>query len=190
VTLASLAAARSSRAWPQPARHGQLRLRRPARLADPRGAVAAALTRVVDAMRRPAVDGHPHVVSGLTAFDALIPAWSQLAELDDAALGETLAALRFRVREGGTGGALYRSLQARFEHDAAALLHSTSLGRAALTCDDLADAWRVFATVTEHAGPRVAHELATPCLQRIRVLEHDHVAALEVHLRGRHGSAS
>jgi hypothetical protein len=190
VTLASLAAARSSRSWPQPARHGQLRLRRPARLADPHDAIAAALTRVVDAMRNPAVDGHPHVVSGLTACDALIGAWSQLAELDDAALGETLAALRFRVREGGTGGALYRSLQARFEHDAAALLHSTPLGRAALTCDDLADAWRVFATATEHAGPRVALELATPHLERIRTLEHAHVAALEVHLHGRRGSAS
>jgi hypothetical protein len=183
VTRASLAEARASRAWPRPARHGQLRLRRPARLADPHDAVAAALARVVEAMRCPAVDGHPHAVSGLTAFDALVPAWAALDELDDAALGATLAAVRFRIREGGTGGALYRSLQARFEHDAAALLESTPLGRAALACDDLADAWRVLAATTEHPSPRQAHRLATPCLERIRTLEHEHVAALEVHLR-------
>ncbi len=187
VTVASLAAARCSRGWPRPARHGQLRLRRPARLADPRGAVAAALGRVVDAMRRPACRRHPHVVSGLTAFDALLPAWSALEGLDDGALRATLGALRFRVREGGTGGALLRSLQARFEHDASALLGSAKLGHAALVCDDLADAWRIFAAATEHAKPRVAHELATPCLDRIRALEHDHVAALEAYLRGRRG---
>jgi hypothetical protein len=190
VTLASLAAARASRGWPQPARHGQLRLRRPARLVDPHEAIGDALARVVDAMRRPDLDVHPHVIRGLASFDALMPAWSALTRLDDDALRETLSALRFRIREGGTGGALYRSLQARFEHDASALLGSQELGRAALICDDLADAWRVLAAATEHANPRIAHELATPCLQRVRALEHDHVAALEVHLRGRRNGAS
>ena len=38
-TLTSLAAARASRGWPEPARHGLLRVRRPARLAEPRDAI-------------------------------------------------------------------------------------------------------------------------------------------------------
>ena len=128
-TLASLAAARASRGWPEPVRHGLLRLRRPARLADPQGGRRAPRsTRVVHGMRHPRANGHPHVRSGLAAIDALADAWPQLPELAGPRLGETLAALRFRIRDGGTGGALYRSLQARFEHDAAALLGSAQLG--------------------------------------------------------------
>ncbi len=188
--LETLSTARASRGWPGPARHGQLRVRRPGRLTEPRRAIAAALTRVVRAMRHPGRRDHPRLRCGLAGLDELVPAWSALTRLDDAALSETLAAVRFRIREGGTGGSLFRSLQARFEHEAAALLGSVELGRAALVCDDLADAWRVFAAATNNADPRVAHELAAPWLERIRELEHDHVAALELHLGGRRYGAS
>ena len=85
--------------------------------------------------------------------------------------------------DGGTGGALYRTLQARFEHDAAALLGSPELGRAALVCDDLADAWRAFAAATEDDDAEHAHRAAGLCVQRIHALEHRHVEALERHLR-------
>jgi len=181
-TLSSLAAARASRGWPEPARHGLLRLRRPDRPADPRAAVGAALTRVVQNMRHPLRHGHPHVRSGLAGIDALAAAWPQLPELAGPRLGETLAGLSFRVREGGTGGALYRSLQARFLHDAAALLGSAQLGRAALVCDDLVDAWRAFAASLADEDAGRAHTVSRPWLDRIRTLEHRHVEALEAHL--------
>jgi hypothetical protein len=181
-TLSSLAAARASRGWPEPARHGLLRVRRPARLAEPRAAIAAALTRVVQSMRHPHRNGHPHVRSGLAALDGLTGAWPQLPELAGPRLGQTLAALRFRIRDGGTGGALYRSLQARFEHDAAALLDSAQLGRTALVCDDLADAWRTFAAALGDDDAERGHTVAAPWLDRIRALEHRHVEALEAHL--------
>ncbi len=181
-TLSSLAAARASRGWPEPARHALLRLRRPDRLADPRAAAGAALARVVQSMRHPLRNGHPHVRSGLAGIDALAAAWPRLPELAGPRLGETLAALSFRVREGGTGGALYRSLQARFEHDAAALLGSSQLGRAALVCDDLVDAWRAFAATLADEDAGRAHTVSRPLLDRIRTLEHRHVEALERHL--------
>ena len=181
-TLSSLAAARASRGWPEPARHGLLRLRVPDALPEAHSAIGAALARVVQNMRHPPADGHPHAHSGLAGIDALAAAWPQLPRLAGPRLAQTLDGLRFRVRDGGTGGALYRSLQARFEHDAAALLEAPQLGRAALVCDDLADAWRAFAEATEDDDAERAHRAAGAWVQRIRALEHRHVEALEQHL--------
>jgi hypothetical protein len=179
----SLAVARASQAWPQPARHGLLQIAAaPQRLADPRVAVAAALERVVRAMRRPPRCDHPHMRTGLAAADALAAAWRGLPDVAGGSLGATLAALRWRIR-GGTGGALYRSLQARFLHDAAALLGSPQLGQAALVCDDLADTWRTLAAAIDSEDARLAHRVGEPWVQRIRSLEHRHVELLEEHLR-------
>jgi hypothetical protein len=179
--LASLAAARASDAWPECARHGMLRVRR-RRLAPPATAVHAALARVVRTMRPPHRFEHPHEHRGLQAIDALAAAWPRLPLLAGPRLGQTLAALRFRVLDGGCDGALFRCLQARFEHEAAALLGSAKLGRAALLCDDLADAWRSFGAAIGDADATRAHEVAAPWLDRIRTLEHRHVDALETEL--------
>ena len=190
-TLASLARARRSPGWPEPARHGLLRLR-PAsqRLGDPYAAVWAALQRTVGNMRTPPSSDHPHVRSGLDAVDAVAAAWPQLPVMTGQRLGQTLGVLRFRIRDGGTGGALYRSLQARFLHDAAALLGSGQLGRAALICDDLSDAWRALAGALDIEDADVAHQVAAPWVRRVQQLEHRHVEALEAQLRARRVSAA
>jgi hypothetical protein len=91
--------------------------------------------------------------------------------------------VRFRIRDGGAGGALYRSLQARFLHDAAALLGSPALGHAALVCDDLADAWRTLAAAIDEDDADLSLRVSNPWVQRIATLEHQHVEALEEHLR-------
>ncbi len=181
-TVAELARARASTAWPEPARHGMLRLRGEQRLAPPRQAIAAAVRRTVENMRTPPEFEHPHAQSGLRAVDALADTWPRLPEMTGERLGQTLGALRFRIRDAGTGGALYRSLQARFLHDAAGLLGSSRLGQAALICDDLADAWRAVASSLDIEDAGVAHQVATPWIERIRALEHRHVEALEAHL--------
>ena len=85
-------------------------------------------------MRQPARNGHPHVRSGLAAIDALAAAWPRLPDAAGPRLAQTLAAMRFRIRDGGSGGALYRSLQARFEHDAASLLGIRSSSGARRSC--------------------------------------------------------
>jgi hypothetical protein len=190
-TLDTLARARLSPAWPEPARHGMLRLRLgERRLADPRAAVWSALQRTVDNMRTPPACDHPHMCAGLVAIDAIAAAWPELPGMTGDRLGQTLGAVRFRIRDGGTGGALYRSLQARFLHDAAALLGSASLGQAALICDDLADAWRALAAALDIEDAEVAHRVAAPWVTRIRGLEHRHVEALEAQLRSRRASAA
>jgi Domain of unknown function (DUF4872)/Butirosin biosynthesis protein H, N-terminal len=181
-TLNALAAARRSDGWPRPARHALLVLRPPKRLVDPRDAVAAALRRTVCSMRNPCGSAHPHEHSGLAAIDALVATWPRLPAISGSMLGQTLAAMRFRIHDGGAGGALYRSLQARFLHDAAGLLGSPQLGRAALRCDDLADAWRALACSLRDDDPYVAHRSAEAWVQHVRHLEHRHVEALEAHL--------
>ncbi len=190
-TLAALARARASAGWPEPARHGLLRLR-PAsrRLADPYAAVWAALQRTVGSMRTPPSSDHPYIRSGLDAIDAIAEAWPELPAMTGERLGQTLGALRFRIRDGGSGGALYRSLQARFLHDAAALLGSARLGQAALICDDLADAWRALAGALDCDDAEVAHQVAAPWVRRVQRLEHRHVETLEGQLRSRRASAA
>lgn len=190
-TLEALARARISAAWPEPARHGMLRLRPTApRLSDPYTAVWSALQRTVGNMRTPPSCDHPHTCSGLDAIDAVALTWPRLPEMTGERLGQTLGVLCFRIREGGTGGALYRSLQARFLHDAAALLGSARLGQAALVCDDLSDAWRALAGALDIEDAEVAHQVAAPWVRRVQSLEHRHVEALEAQLRERRASAA
>lgn len=190
-TLDSLARARSSPAWPEPGRHGMLRLRPTERgLADPHASVWSALQRTVNNMRTPPECDHPHMCSGLAAIDAVAAAWPELPGMTGDRLGQTLGAVRYRIRDGGTGGALYRSLQARFLHDAAALLGSARLGQAALVCDDLADAWRALAAALDTEDAAAAHAGAAPWIGRVQSLEHRHVEALEAQLSTRHASAA
>jgi hypothetical protein len=190
-SVGSLARARSSPAWPEPARHGLLRLRPDGRrLGDPYAAVWGALQRTVNNMRTPPECDHPHMCSGLAAIDAVAVAWPSLPSMTGERLGQTLGALRFRIRDGGTGGALFRSLQSRFLHDAAALLGSARLGQAALTCDDLADAWRALAGALDIEDAEVAHQVAAPWIRRVQSLEHRHVEALEAQLLSRRASAA
>lgn len=181
-SLRALARARASSWGSEPVRHAVLRLRPSGVPAEPGAAITAALRRSVSNMRDDSGATYPNGHTGLAGTDALADFWPQLPAVAGERLGETLAALRFRIRNGGNGGALYRSLQARFEHDAAALLGSPQLGRAALICDDLSDAWRALCGAIEADDAAIAHEVACPWVKRIRTLEHRHVEALEKHL--------
>ncbi len=173
-TLAALAAARASCACAAPVRHGLLRLTPGPRLAEPRQAITAAVSRVVRSMRR--------ARNGLGAIDALASVWPRLPEITGSCFAQTLVDVRLQIRDSATGGALCRSLQARFEHDAAAMLGSPKLGQAALVCDDLVDAWRTFASALDDEDAVRAHTVARPWLERIRTLEHRHVEGLEAQL--------
>jgi len=182
-SLAALARSRASQWGAEPVRHAMLALRPRRQLADPRDATAAALRRVIATMRGSGkLPTFPNVHSGLDGIDALAGGWSLLPEMAGSRLGETLAALRFRIGGGGTGGALYRSLQARFLHEAAALLGASQLGRGALICDDLADAWRALAGAVAERDAELAHRVAGPWVRRVQMLEHRHVEALEAHI--------
>lgn len=146
-------------------------------------AIGDAIRRVVHNMRHRQHGADSYVRGGLAAIDLLAFIWPRLPELANGRLAQTLSALHERIRD-STGGALYRSLQARFEHEAAALLRSPRLGQAAVICDDVADAWRAFAAALDDDAAR-AHALSRTRLDRVRSLEHRHVKALEAHLSAR-----
>lgn len=173
-----LAHARAADAWPSAVHHAQLSITGSA-LAPPQKAVVAALQRTVAGMRDPDPPLHPHLHIGLAAADILAHAWPELPELAGDLLGETLQAVARRIADPSTGGTLHRSQQTRFEHDAAAMLGRKSLSAAALTCDDLADAWRSLGGALADPDARRAHTVAEPWVRRVRDLEHRHVEALE-----------
>lgn len=158
--LSSLAAARASRGEPAPARHGALRLRPAGSLTRPSAAIRAAIARAVHNMRRPRRVDQPDVCRGLDAIDALATTWPRLPQIAGPGLAQTLRALRLSIRDSSNGGTLYRSLQARFEHDGAAVLGSARLGQTALICDDLVDAWRTFAAVIDDEDADRGHAVA------------------------------
>ena len=184
-SLGSLARARL------PVRHALLALHAPHRLADPRAAIGAALRRTARSLRGGTREApESGVLTGLEAIDVLAARWDELPGLAGPRLAQTLRALHFAVRGAGTGGALFRSLQARFEHDAAALLKTPELSRAALVCDDLADAWRGLASATRGADAAAGHRVAGAWVQRVRSLEHHHAEALEACLGATEAAAA
>jgi len=161
-SLAALARSRASPWGAEPVRHAMLALRPRRQLADPRDATAAALRRVIATMRGSGkLPTFPNVHSGLDGIDALAGGWSLLPEMAGSRLGETLAALRFRIGGSGTGGALYRSLQARFLHEAAppSARRSSVAARSSATTSPMPGVrWREpspSATPSSHIASRV-----------------------------------
>lgn len=172
-SLEALARARNSRAFPGPNRHATWLMDFPQALPDPRAAVTGALRGAVDNMRGggaglnapPAGTG----LNGVNAFAAAYPGWPQRfgERLDGAMRG-----LRIFIVKAGTGGALFRSLHARFAHDAAELLGQPSFHEVGARYDELAAEWVILAGVEDHAA-------GLPHVERIAALERDGVRAME-----------
>ncbi|HYF24277.1 MAG TPA: BtrH N-terminal domain-containing protein [Baekduia sp.] len=164
-SLASLAAARASEAFPGPARHRVFRYRWPVGLPEPREAVRRALARAVVNMQDdvaflpgvPAAGG----LAGVAAFAASYPAWP--ARFGDA-LDDALSGLGVFIVKAGTGGAMFRSLHAGFLHDMAGLLGDERLAALAAQYDELAGAWVALAEAArarDHAaGLALVEEIA------------------------------
>ncbi|WP_205695559.1 BtrH N-terminal domain-containing protein [Conexibacter sp. SYSU D00693] len=180
-SLASLARARASDAFPGPNRHRVFRYRWPVALPAPREAVTAGLRRAVANMREavsflPGAE-HGAGLPGVATFAASYPTW---AGWDDELLDQALSGLRVFVVKAGTGGAMFRSLHAEFLHDAAALLGDAALDRAAEGYDALAEAWVGLAgCAREHD-----HGAGLPLVDEVARREAEGVAAMERWLAG------
>lgn len=155
-SAASLAAARNSSGFPGPNEHTTFVYDWPESLGDPRRVAAAAVQRAVDNMldHGTAVGGMSGATGlvGVERFAAAYPAWP--ATFGDA-LASAMKGLEVLIAKAGTGGAMFRSLHARFLHDMADLLASPQLMRTAQRYDELADTWVVVAdaaAIGDHAG--------------------------------------
>lgn len=179
-SLDSLAQARNSKAFPGPNRHATWLMDFPETLPDLRAAVGLALRSAVANMRDAGQPiGGPNGAGGLdgvAAFAASYPTWP---ELFGAKLGAALAGLRIFIVKAGTGGAMFRSLQARFFFEAGELLEDRELIVAGGLYTSLSQAWERLAESAAHEDPRRGLELGLPQIGEIARLERRGVEAME-----------
>ena len=172
-SLEALARARNSHAFPGPNRHATWLMDFPAALPDPAAAVRGALAGAVENMRgggdglTTSADG-----MGLPGVDAFAAAYPQWPERFGERLDAARRGLRVFIVKAGTGGALFRSLHAGFLHDSAELLGDGGLAAAAAVYDELSAEWVALAESGDHAA-------GLPHVERIAVLEHAGVEAME-----------
>ena len=180
-SLASLARARSSGAFPGPNRHATWILRFPERLPEPRTAVRAALRATVETMHGERPVDVP-AEQGLAAIDALAAAYPGWPERHGDGLRWMLKLLRVLVARAGTGGTLFRSLQAGFLHESADLLGDAGLEDAARVQDELSDAWAALVTAVRGPDVAAAHERGLAAVERVAHLERVALEAMETWL--------
>jgi hypothetical protein len=180
-TLDSLRRARHSDAFPGPNRHTVFAYRWPERLRDPRDAARDGVATAVANMRGggDALAGlaGSYGLAGVDAFAAAYPQWPQTFGDD---LDAALSGLRVFIVKAGTAGAMFRSLQAEFLHDAAELLGDPALRVTAAAYDELVAAWVALAD----AAAARDHAAGVPLVRDVAVLESRGVEALEAWLAG------
>jgi Butirosin biosynthesis protein H, N-terminal/Domain of unknown function (DUF4872) len=143
--LGALAEARCSDRFPGPNRHALWRLSFPSRLPPAEVAVRVGVARTVLGM-----GGHGRGDADATepygGFEALERLGRRCDSLEREGAGaEARRWLRFWIRQAGTGGALFRSLQADFLAEAAGLLDDPHLRRAAQAYAELGENWVTLA---------------------------------------------
>jgi hypothetical protein len=150
--LDELAAARSTESFPGPTRHAIWRLAFPAELPPLDAVVRAALTRTV-----------LNVAGGIGALVELGRRLGTIGDPEEAS--EAARWLRFWVRQAGTGGAFFRSLQADFLVEAAGLLEDRRLADVATAYVGLTEEWAaldVLAGLEREAAVKLAYWLQAP----------------------------
>lgn len=154
-SLDSLARARSSDAFPGPARHTTFLYDWRRGVADPRSAVKAAIRRAVDNMRAGgAINPWPGGAFGLAGVELFADSYPRWPDIFEENLPDALRALDVFIVKAGTGGAMFRSLQATFLREMALLLDDLALSALGHLYGALASLWRTLAgcaRVEDHA---------------------------------------
>ena len=179
-SLESLAAARNSQAFPGPNRHTVFAYDWPGALRDPREATRDAVARAVRTMRGDGGEtlaGLPgsHGLEGVDAFAEAYPRWP---ETFGERLDEALSGLRVFIVKAGTGGAMFRSLQAGFLHELGDLLGDDALRDAGEAYDAVVAAWLSLAEAAEARD----HAAGVDVVRELAALEHAGVDRMEAWL--------
>ncbi len=207
-SLASLAEARSSNAFPAPNRHATWLMYWPAELPSPIDAVTRGLDRAVANMRDggaalteqepgdtdgapdeeepgEADAGAPDLGKGLAGIDLFAGRYVEWPERLGERLEGALRGLYMFIVKAGTGGAMFRSLHAGFLRDAAGWLEDVELAEIAETYERLAHAWSELGSVARGEDPVAAHARGVPLAASIAELERSGVEAMERWLASR-----
>jgi hypothetical protein len=178
-SLEALARARHSDAFPGPNRHATWVMDFPAALPAPEEVVERAVRGAIDNMhgRSESLGALPGAV-GLAGVESFASSWPDWPERFGGHLDAALRGLFVFIVKAGTGGALFRSLHARFLADAAALLEDEGLARAGRLYDELSAAWVELAAVAERGD----HAAGAAVVGRVAALERAGVEAMETWL--------
>jgi hypothetical protein len=154
-------------------------MRFPGELPEPRVAVARALRRAVANMRE---DGEALAGigpgTGLDHVQRFAESYSRWPALYGDRTPGALRALWVFIVKAGTGGAMFRSLQAGFLREASELLGDERVGHAAGVYEELAGEWLALADAlrAEDHGPGLPHVAAIARLEREGVAAMDAAA--------------
>jgi hypothetical protein len=151
-------------------------MRFPDELPDPREAVARGIRQAVANMREAGEalagigpgNGEDHVAGFAESYER----WPDLFA---DRLERALRGLWVFVVKAGTGGAMFRSLQADFLRESAELLADDAIGAAARVYEEVAAEWVALADAVRDGD----HGAGQPHVAAIARLEQDGVAALE-----------
>ena len=158
----ALARARSSKAFPEPTRHATFATTWPQQLPDLAAVAADAFAASASSMRTGGADlvdrswlpDGSVSGTGLAGVQALaedIPTWADV--LDETTLESALRALPVFVEKAGTGGGLFRRLQAACCHDVAARTGSAASRAAGQAYDRCAQEWSALGSAAKGDGP-------------------------------------
>jgi hypothetical protein len=174
--LDSLARARGSQGFPGPSRHATWVMRFPGELPEPRVAVERALRQAVANMREAgealAGIGGGSGLDGVASFAASYPAWPE--RFGDK-LESAMRGLWVFIVKAGTGGAMFRSLQAEFLRESAGMLGDPAVAAAADEYEKLASEWLALAAAMRESD----HTAGLAHVEAIARLEPAGVAAME-----------
>jgi hypothetical protein len=186
-SLEALARARNSKGFPAPNRHATYVMRWPSSLPEPEPTIRRCIERAIEQMGGGGVSklGSSDRNLGLAGIEKLGARFERWPELFEGKLDRALNALRVYIVKAGTGGALFRSLQAEFLSDSARLLDADALSSAAAVYEELADVWREIAagaTLSEGDDPAAAHAACAALVARACSLEPAGVEAMQAWL--------
>lgn len=189
VPYEALARARSSKAFPEPTRHATFATTWPQRLPDLAAVAADAFAASANSMRTGGADlGDRSLLpdgsinsTGLAGVQALaddVATWADV--LDETTLESALRALPVFVEKAGTGGGLFRRLQAACCHDVAVRTGSVASRAAGEAYDRCAQAWSALGSGASGDGPAAARLVgAARTAATLPALEAEATAALD-----------
>ncbi|WP_320670146.1 BtrH N-terminal domain-containing protein [Patulibacter defluvii] len=172
----SLRRALNSDGFPSPNRSTRFRYDWPTALPALQDAVRAAAATTSHNMRNePDVVGGLRGTSGLAGVSHFARAFPDWPETFEDTLPQALGLLAVLIVKAGTGGAMFRSLQADYLQQAADTLRDPTIADAATVATTLAERWKALAVSA------AAHDLgaAREHVQHIDDLEHEALQALE-----------
>jgi butirosin biosynthesis protein H-like/uncharacterized protein DUF4872 len=182
-SIESLQRARGSQGFPSPSHHATWVMRFPDALPEPRTAVERALRQAVANMTETA-EGLAGLdpACGLDHVERLAESYPSWPERYGERLPKALGGLWVFVVKAGTGGAMFRSLQAGFLRESAQLLDGDRrLQHAADVYEELAGEWVALADAAAKArdgDPAGAHAEGRPHMEAIARLERDGAEAM------------